>query len=486
MDYPKSVPSVGLVSGKFVDENPATGTPGSLIPAKWGNSVTQEILNAMAAGGELPDETRTDQLASAITQIGSQVRQAYRGAGFGYTASEILLPGVAGHWHRINVAGITLTLPSKANVTVGKSVTFHNASTGAATIKASGAEFISLFGSGSNTLQLNAAEWVELVFNTDAIYITKRGKITEVVGVDSQRVFSFNADTAFTKEQMELLLLDAAGGNRAFTLPSSNVALGVRDVIVRRIDNSGNRLTVNAAAGEKIRFHTHLNAAGYSFLVLMGAGDWWRLRSDGAGSWWPVGRYDNTPLGRPVFETTTLFSPGGYGALNGALLNRAEWPWLWDHAQKSGMVYTEAARSGKEGGWTIGDGALTFRGPEGRGEFLRVLDESRGVDTSRVAGSWQDGTWLRTMSQEWSGSDIETGTYLLGNGHAQSDGRLNSTGPGGLLPPGALVPAGGSAYLPETTDNGVTGTVLRDQQPMNNWIRFRSRNMAYPGRIKLI
>ena len=185
MDYPKSVPSVGLVSGKFVDENPATGTPGSLIPAAWGNSVTQEILNAMAAGGELPDETRTDQLASAITQIGSQVRQAYRGAGFGYTASETLLPGIAGHWHRINVAGITLTLPSKANVTVGKSVTFHNASPGAATIKASGAEVISLFGSSSNTLRLNAAEWVELVFNPDAIYITKRGKITEVAGIDS-------------------------------------------------------------------------------------------------------------------------------------------------------------------------------------------------------------------------------------------------------------------------------------------------------------
>ncbi|MDU8428181.1 pyocin knob domain-containing protein [Pseudomonas syringae pv. actinidifoliorum] len=185
MDYPKSVPSVGLVSGKFVDENPATGTPGSLIHAQWGNSVTQEILNAMAAGGEQPDETRTDQLAAAITQIGSQVRQAYKGAGFGYTASETLLPGVTGHWHRINVAGITLTLPSKANVMVGKSVTFHNASTGAATIKASGTEVISLFGSGSNTLRLNAAEWVELVFNPDAIYITKRGKITEVAGIDS-------------------------------------------------------------------------------------------------------------------------------------------------------------------------------------------------------------------------------------------------------------------------------------------------------------
>ncbi|KGS11457.1 hypothetical protein OA77_27035, partial [Pseudomonas coronafaciens] len=175
MDYPKSVPSVGLVSGKFVDENPATGTPGSLIPAAWGNSVTQEILNAMAAGGELPDETKTDQLATAITQIGSQVRQAYKGAGFGYTASETLLSGAAGHWHRVNVAGITLTLPPKASVSVGKSITFHNASPGAATIKANGAEVISLYGAGSNTLKLSAEEWVELVFNTDAIYITKRG-----------------------------------------------------------------------------------------------------------------------------------------------------------------------------------------------------------------------------------------------------------------------------------------------------------------------
>ncbi|RVU10019.1 phage tail protein [Pseudomonas syringae pv. syringae] len=440
----------------------------------------------MAAGGEQPDETRTDQLATAITQIGSQVRQAYKGVGVGYAASETLMPGVAGNWHRINVAGITLTLPSKASVTVGKSVTFHNASSGAATIKASGAEVISQFGSGSNTLRLNAAEWVELVFNTDAIYITKRGKMTEVKEVDSQKVFSFNTDTVFTRDQMELLLLDASGGNRTFTLPSSNAALGAKDVIVRRIDNSGNRLTVNATAGEKIRFHTHLNAAGYSFLVLMGAGDWWHLRSDGAGSWWPVGRYDNTPLGRPVFETTTLFSPGGYGALNGGLLNRADWPWLWDHAQKSGMLYTEAARTGKEGGWTSGDGALTFRGPEGRGEFLRVLDESRGVDTSRVAGSWQDGTWLRTIAQEWSGSDVANGTYPLGSAHAQADGRMSSTGPGGAVPTGALIPAGSVGYLSETTDNGIMGAVEVNAQLINNWIRFRSRNMAYPGRIKLI
>ncbi|MFJ2465502.1 hypothetical protein [Pseudomonas sp. NPDC087615] len=66
MDYPKTIPGVGLVNGGFVDENPVAGTPGSLIPAAWGNSVTQEILNAIKAAGLTPDEAKTDQLATAI------------------------------------------------------------------------------------------------------------------------------------------------------------------------------------------------------------------------------------------------------------------------------------------------------------------------------------------------------------------------------------------------------------------------------------
>lgn len=69
MDYPKSVPSVGLVNGKFVDENPVTGTPGSLIPAAWGNGVTQEILNVLAAAGIVADEAKNDQLAAAIAAL---------------------------------------------------------------------------------------------------------------------------------------------------------------------------------------------------------------------------------------------------------------------------------------------------------------------------------------------------------------------------------------------------------------------------------
>ncbi|MBC2655103.1 phage tail protein [Pseudomonas sp. MSSRFD41] len=69
MDYPKSIPGVGLVDGHFVDENPATGQVGSLIPAAWGDAITQEILNVIKAAGLAPSESNVSQLAAAVQAI---------------------------------------------------------------------------------------------------------------------------------------------------------------------------------------------------------------------------------------------------------------------------------------------------------------------------------------------------------------------------------------------------------------------------------
>lgn len=69
MDYPKSVPGVGLVNGKFVDENQATGQVGSLIPSAWGNAVTDEILAVLAEGGVAAAEGNNSQLKTAIKNI---------------------------------------------------------------------------------------------------------------------------------------------------------------------------------------------------------------------------------------------------------------------------------------------------------------------------------------------------------------------------------------------------------------------------------
>lgn len=269
------------------------------------------------------------------------------------------------------------------------------------------------------------------------------------------------ANTQLTALHAGLLHLDAAGGARTFTLPPAASAKTPHDFILRRVDNSGNRLVVQANGAEKIQFHTHLNAAGYSFFVLMGAGDWWRLRSDGT-TWWVVGRFDSTSLGRPVFETTTLFSPGGYGALNGPLLNRAEWPWLWDHANQSGMLTTEAARVGREGGWTSGDGVATFRGPEGRGEFLRILDDSRGADPSRLAGSFQYGSLVIGEIVDAVGS-----FRRMQNLKAKFYDESNATDTV------ATAQAGASATSIQNASSQYVGAT-------------RPRNIAYPGRIKLI
>jgi len=340
MDYPKSVPSVGLVNGRFVDENPVAGTPGSLIPAVWGNAVTQEILSVVAGAGMAPLEADTGQLLKAIQAI------------------------------------IGVSSPMRPVVT------------------------------------------------------------------------RLAASKLLAPEELGLVLIDANPGATTVTLPVANTGLGIRDVIVRRVDNTANRLVVRCSDTDSIKFHTHLRAGGYPFLVLMGAGDWWHLRSDSSGNWWPVGRYDGTTLGRVVFETSSTVMPGGYGVLNGYLFNRTEWPWVWDHAQASGMLTTEALRAGKEGMWTSGDGATTFRSPEARGEFVRVLDELRAVDASRAAGSWQAGQ-IESHNHSTPGAG-SFGTQMMGGGSNNYS----------LWQAGATGFAGGSETRP--------------------------RNIAFPGRIKLI
>lgn len=66
MDYPRSLPGTGLVNGKFVDENPLTGAIGSLIPAQWGNAVSEEVLNVIQSAGLVADEHDNTQLKIAI------------------------------------------------------------------------------------------------------------------------------------------------------------------------------------------------------------------------------------------------------------------------------------------------------------------------------------------------------------------------------------------------------------------------------------
>lgn len=93
------------------------------------------------------------------------------------------------------------------------------------------------------------------------------------------------------------------------------------------------------------------------------------------------------PVGATIYVPGTTAPPGTIKK-NGALLSRTAYAALWAFAQASGNM---AASDGawQTGQFSPGDGATTFRIPDGRAEFLRGLDDGRGVDVGRVIGTAQ-------------------------------------------------------------------------------------------------
>lgn len=98
------------------------------------------------------------------------------------------------------------------------------------------------------------------------------------------------ADTLLTVAHAGLVLLDASGGNRTFTLPPASIAPGAADFLLRRVDATANALVIAASGTDKLMLDTTAQAAGQASTELLFAGDYLRLRSDGSGKWWCVGQ----------------------------------------------------------------------------------------------------------------------------------------------------------------------------------------------------
>jgi len=171
-----------------------------------------------------------------------------------------------------------------------------------------------------------------------------------------------------------------------------------------------------------------------------------------------------------VFFTARATPPPGSVKANAAALSRTTYSRLF---AAIGTTYG------------AGDGVNTFNVPDGRAVFFRGLDDGRGIDSARVLGSFQEGTWLRTVAQEWSGGDgADSSKVHLGNGYAQEDARITNSNVGGAVPSGAKNPAGGN-YNTATTDNTVNGEQVVDSvASLNNWIRMRPSNLALLACIK--
>jgi len=111
------------------------------------------------------------------------------------------------------------------------------------------------------------------------------------------------------------------------------------------------------------------------------------LVADGTATWLVMDKRDGTPVGRITHEHVVR---PGYLKANGALISRAAYPRLFKFANDNSLIVSEvdwtATRSGMFG---AGDGSTTFRVPDLRANFIRALDDGKGIDTARVLGALQ-------------------------------------------------------------------------------------------------
>ncbi|MEW5421382.1 DUF2793 domain-containing protein [Amorphus sp. 3PC139-8] len=82
---------------------------------------------------------------------------------------------------------------------------------------------------------------------------------------------------------------------------------------------------------------------------------------------------DGLPVGTVIWHAAAS-PPSGFLRANGAAISRTAYANLFD------VIGT---------GFGAGDGSTTFNLPDLRGEFVRGVDDGRGVDPGRAFGSWQ-------------------------------------------------------------------------------------------------
>ena len=176
-------------------------------------------------------------------------------------------------------------------------------------------------------------------------------------------------------------------------------------------------IVVNAATRFRFGTEGQLGVAGANYgtegQVIVSGGP------SAAPSW---GTVSGVPAGT-VIHTASSTAPTGFLKANGALISRTTYAALF------AVIGTT---------FGVGDGSTTFALPDLRGEFLRGLDDGRGVDAERVLGSAQSDEFkahihdLRTALKGSSGS----ATVPYNDGTAFDDGSL------------IIAPAGGNETRP--------------------------------------
>ncbi|WP_239499378.1 hypothetical protein [Pseudomonas putida] len=271
MDFPKSVPNIGLVGGVFVDEDQLAGTPGSLIPSAWGNSITQEVLNVIAAAGLVPSEADVTQLLKAIRAINQAASNTFATATG--TANAIVVA--------FNPAVTTLTDSMVVRVLLvanNTGATTLDIGTGPKTVNGladAGLQGGELVAGGRAIFMWAAAQnrWILLSCQAGALQVkqgtasshsvnkSQLGWFSNLIGVNVSTAFTASnlgqfifVTTAGTTQTLPPLASCPQGSTITFAAFATTTIKGNAAELITNIYNNAFPNSMNLAAGEQITY----------------------------------------------------------------------------------------------------------------------------------------------------------------------------------------------------------------------------------------
>ncbi|AZZ74711.1 MULTISPECIES: phage tail protein [Pseudomonas] len=254
MDYPKSVPSVGLVNGQFVDEDPIAGKPGSLIPATWGNSVTQEILNVVQAAGLTPNESSNNQLLGALrspalfmtapqfdggrsaatSEFVQRALGSYASARGIFAATQLTQADVGCSIGLGGNATYTVTLPDAAAVPSGATISLHCRNSAPVTVASKTGTQISPQGAYLASIVLNNGESANFVRESGVWVVYGTAALKYSVNYAAQF-----ATAGYQKFPSGLILQWVTGGSDANGNMTVSLPIRFPNAVVGGVANEG-------------------------------------------------------------------------------------------------------------------------------------------------------------------------------------------------------------------------------------------------------
>ncbi|WP_426235718.1 gp53-like domain-containing protein [Pseudomonas sp. TWP3-2] len=255
MDYPKSVPGVGLVNGQFVDEDPIAGKPGSLIPATWGNSVTQEVLSVVQAAGMTPNEASSNQLLGALRSSRLFSTAPQFDTGKAVATAEFVQRALGNHANakslidtaQLTAADVgcafglggttayTVTLPEVSSVPDGATLSFHCLSNSVITIASKAGAQICPQGAYLTSITINGGESAQLVkgYGVWTVHGTASLKYANAFGLQL-------ATAGYQKLPSGLVFQWAVGGSDASGIMTISLPIRFQTAIVGGVADEGN------------------------------------------------------------------------------------------------------------------------------------------------------------------------------------------------------------------------------------------------------